>query len=323
MIELFKKAWKEIESAKNIVLISHINPDGDALGSSLSMYPILKKMNKNVKVFNATKPLPEYLDFLPNFDKVTNILPKNIDLMISFDCGSFDRLGIENRPKFLINIDHHISNTKYGDINIIDPTAASTSQVVYELLKANSVDIDKDSALCIYTAIVTDTGSFQYESVSSKVFKIASELVEIGVKPDFVAKMLFQRDRLSRLRLLAKAYETIELCCDGEVAFVEVTREMMEITGAIKEDTDTIVNSVRALKTVEVACMLREDEEGIKISLRSKNYADVSKIAQKYGGGGHIRAAGATIKGEFDFVKVKNMLKNDLKELLKEENEKE
>jgi phosphoesterase RecJ-like protein len=323
MIELFKKAWKEIESAKNIVLISHINPDGDALGSSLSMYPILKKMNKNVKVFNATKPLPEYLDFLPNFDKVTNILPKNIDLMISFDCGSFDRLGIENRPKFLINIDHHISNTKYGDINIIDPTAASTSQVVYELLKANCVDIDKDSALCIYTAIVTDTGSFQYESVSSKVFKIASELVEIGVKPDFVAKMLFQRDRLSRLRLLAKAYETIELCCDGEVAFVEVTREMMEITGAIKEDTDTIVNSVRALKTVEVACMLREDEEGIKISLRSKNYADVSKIAQKYGGGGHIRAAGATIKGEFDFVKVKNMLKNDLKELLKEENEKE
>ena len=323
MIELFKKAWKEIESAKNIVLISHINPDGDALGSSLSMYPILKKMNKNVKVFNATKPLPEYLDFLPNFDKVTNILPKNIDLMISFDCGSFDRLGIENRPKFLINIDHHISNTKYGDINIIDPTAASTSQVVYELLKANCVDIDKDSALCIYTAIVTDTGSFQYESVSSKVFKIASELVEIGVKPDFVAKMLFQRDRLSRLRLIAKAYETIELCCDGEVAFVEVTREMMEITGAIKEDTDTIVNSVRALKTVEVACMLREDEEGIKISLRSKNYADVSKIAQKYGGGGHIRAAGATIKGEFDFVKVKNMLKNDLKELLKEENEKE
>jgi len=319
MQELFKKAWDKIAQAQNIVLISHINPDGDALGSSLSLYPVLKKMGKNVKVFNATKPLPDYLDFLPNFEKVTNVLPKKMDLMISFDCGSFDRLGIEERPDFLINIDHHISNTNYGDINIIDPKAASTSQVVYEMLKTNGVEIDDQSATCIYTALVTDTGSFQYESVNDRVFAIASELVKCGANPNFVAKMLFQRDRLSRLRLLAKAYDTIELCCEGKAAFVEVTKEMMEITGAIKEDTDTIVNSVRAIASVEIACMLREDDEGIKISLRSKNYADVSKIAQKYGGGGHIRAAGATLKGEFDFVKVKEMLKNDLKEALKVE----
>ena len=318
MQELFKKAWKKIEESKNIVLAAHINPDGDALGSSLSLYPILKKMGKNVKVFNVTKPLPMYLDFLPNFDKVTDKLPKNIDLLISFDCGSFDRLGIEEKPPFLINIDHHISNTKYGDLNIIDPKAASSSQVVFNMLKANNIDILTDSALCIYTALVTDTGSFQYESVNDKVFEMAAELVKCGVKPDFVAKMLFQRDRLSRLRLLAKAYDTIELCCDGRVAFVEVTKEMMEITGAIKDDTDTIVNSIRAIASVEVACMLREDDDGIKISLRSKNYADVSKIAVKYGGGGHIRAAGATIKDEFDFEKVKEMLKKDLSEIIKE-----
>ena len=319
MQELFKKTWKKILESKNIVLAAHINPDGDALGSSLSLYPILKEIGKKVTIFNATKPLPMYLDFLPNFDKVTDKLPKNYDLLISFDCGSFDRLGIEERPKFLINIDHHISNTNYGDINIIDPKAASSSQVVYNMLKANNVTIPKESAICIYTALVTDTGSFQYESVTDKVFEMAADLVKCGVKPDFVAKMLFQRDRLSRLRLLAKAYETIELCCEGKVAFVEVTKEMMEITGAIKDDTDTIVNSVRAIASVEVACMLREDEDGIKISLRSKNYADVSKIAVKYGGGGHIRAAGATIKDEFDFEKVKNMLKNDLKEIVKVE----
>ena len=319
MQELFKSAWNKIKEAKNIVLASHINPDGDALGSSLSLYPILKRMGKNVKVFNVTKPLPMYLDFLPNFDKVTDKLPNDIDLLISFDCGSFDRLGIEERPKFLINIDHHISNTNYGDINIIDPKAASTSQVVYNMLKANNVEIDKDCAICIYTALVTDTGSFQYESVNENVFEMAADLVRCGVKPDFVAKMLFQRDRLSRLRLLAKAYDTIELSCDGKVAFVEVTKEMLEITGAIKDDTDTIVNSVRAIASVEVACMLREDEDGIKISLRSKNYADVSKIATKYGGGGHIRAAGATIKNEFDFKKVKEMLKKDLCEIVKED----
>ena len=319
MQELFKKAWEKIKESKNIVLAAHINPDGDALGSSLSLYPILKKMGKNVKVFNVTKPLPMYLDFLPNFDKVTDKLPKNYDLLISFDCGSFDRLGIEEKPPFLINIDHHISNTKYGDINIIDPKAASSSQVVYNMLKANNIEIPSESAVCIYTALVTDTGSFRYESVNDKVFEMAAELVKCGVKPDFVAKMLFQRDRLSRLRLLAKAYDTIELCCEGKVAFVEVTKEMMEITGAIKDDTDTIVNSVRAIASVEVACMLREDDDGIKISLRSKNYADVSKIAVKYGGGGHIRAAGATIKDEFDFEKVKEMLKQDLKEIVKGE----
>ncbi len=319
MQELFKKAWEKIEKSKNIILAAHINPDGDALGSSLSLYPILKKMGKNVKVFNVTKPLPMYLDFLPGFDKVTNKLPKNYDLLISFDCGSFDRLGIEEKPPFLINIDHHISNTKYGDINIIDSKAASSSQVVYNMLKANNIEIPSESAVCIYTALVTDTGSFQYESVNEKVFEMAAELVKCGVKPDFVAKMLFQRDRLSRLRLLAKAYDTIELCCEGKVAFVEVTKEMMEITGAIKDDTDTIVNSVRAIASVEVACMLREDDDGIKISLRSKNYADVSKVAVKYGGGGHIRAAGATINNEFDFEKVKEMLKKDLKEILKGE----
>ena len=319
MQELFKKAWEKIEKSKNIILAAHINPDGDALGSSLSLYPILKKMGKNVKVFNVTKPLPMYLDFLPGFDKVTNKLPKNYDLLISFDCGSFDRLGIEEKPPFLINIDHHISNTKYGDINIIDSKAASSSQVVYNMLKANNIEIPSESAVCIYTALVTDTGSFQYESVNEKVFEMAAELVKCGVKPDFVAKMLFQRDRLSRLRLLAKAYDTIELCCEGKVAFVEVTKEMMEITGAIKDDTDTIVNSVRAIASVEVACMLREDDDGIKISLRSKNYADVSKVAVKYGGGGHIRAAGATVKDEFDFEKVKEMLKKDLKEILKGE----
>ena len=316
MEELYKKAWDKIINAENILLVAHINPDGDALGSELSLYPILKKLNKKVTVFNATKPLPQYLDFLPNFNKITDKLPKNIDLTIAFDCGSFDRLGIEEKGEFLINIDHHISNTNYGDINIVKPDYASTSQVVYEMLKTNNVEIPKESAICLYSALITDTGSFQYESVNEKVFLTAAELVKAGAEPANVAKMLFQRDKLSRLRLLAKAYDTIELCCDGKVAFVEVTKEMLEMSGAVKEDSDSIVNSIRAIVTVEVACMLREEDDGIKISLRSKNYADVSKIAIKYGGGGHIRAAGATIKDEFDLEKVKNMLKKDIKAII-------
>jgi len=307
---MYKKIWDKIKESNNIVLISHLNPDGDALGSSLSMYNILKNMGKNVKVLNMSD-LPPYLDFLPNYDKVTKTLPKQMDLMISFDCGSFDRLGISNRPKFLINIDHHISNTNYGDMNLIED-AASTSQVVFNILQANNIKIDTDSAICIYTALVTDTGNFQYESVTSEVFRVASELVKCGVKPEFVSKMLYERDRLSRLRFLAKALDTLELYLDGKVGVVEVTNELMQKTGAVKDDTDGLVNMVRKLATVEVAIMLREEEEGIKISLRSKNYVDVSKIAVKYGGGGHIRASGATITNK-TFKEIKEMLINDIK----------
>ncbi len=311
---MYKKIWNKVIESDNIVLIAHVNPDGDALGSSLSMYNVLKNMGKNVTICNMTKPA-KYLDFLPNYDKVKQTLPKKIDLMISFDCGSFDRLGIERRDYFLINLDHHISNTNYGDINLIEE-AASTSQVVFNILEANNVKIDKDSATCIYTALVTDTGNFQYESVTAEVFRVASELVKCGASPEFISKMLYERDRLSRLRFLAKALDTLELYLEGKVGVVEVTKELMDKTGAIKDDTEGLVNMVRSLETVEVSLLLREEDEGIKISLRSKNYVDVSKIAVKYGGGGHIRASGATIKDK-TFKEIKEMIINDVKEQLK------
>jgi phosphoesterase RecJ-like protein len=311
---MYKKIWDKIIKSDNIVLIAHVNPDGDALGSSLGMYNILKGKGKNVTICNMTKPA-KYLDFLPNYDKVKQTLPKKIDLMISFDCGSFDRLGIERRDFFLINLDHHISNTNYGDMNLIEDVA-SASQVVFNILESNNIKIDKDTATCIYTALVTDTGNFQYESVTAEVFRVASKLVKCGASPEFISKMLYERDRLSRLRFLAKALDTLELYLEGQVGVVEVTKEIMEKTGAIKDDTEGLVNMVRSLETVEVSLLLREEDEGIKISLRSKNYVDVSKIAVKYGGGGHIRASGATIKNK-TFKEIKEMIINDIKEELK------
>jgi len=312
---MYKKIWNKIQESNNIVLISHVNPDGDALGSSLSMYNILKNEGKNVTICNVTD-LASYLDFLPNYNKVKKTLPKKIDLMISFDCGSFDRLGIDRRDYFLINLDHHISNTNYGDINLIEE-AASTSQVVFNILEANNIKIDKDSATCIYTALVTDTGNFQYESVTAEVFRIASELVKCGTSPEFISKMLYERDRLSRLRFLAKALDTLELYSEGQIGTVEITSELMAKTGAVKDDTEGLVNMVRKLETVEVSMMLREEKDGsIKISLRSKNYVDVSKIAVKYNGGGHIRASGATIEDK-SFSEIKEMIIEDIKEQLK------
>jgi phosphoesterase RecJ-like protein len=311
---MYKKIWNKIKQSDNIVLISHINPDGDALGSSLGMYSILKNMKKNVKIVNTT-PLPLYLDFLPNYEKVTMQMPQKCDLVVSFDCGSFDRLGIEKPDCFLINIDHHISNTNYGDLNLVE-NIASTSQVVFNILEHNGVEIDENSAICFYTALVTDTGNFQYESVTSEVFRVASELVKCGAKPEFVSKMLYERDRLSRLRFLAKALETLELYAQGRVGIVRVSKEMMVQTGATKDDTDGLVNMVRKLNTVEVAIMLREEENGdIKVSLRSKNYLNVSEIATKYGGGGHIRASGVTFKNK-NFEEIIKILLSDIKEKL-------
>lgn len=307
---MYTQIWNKIEASESIVLISHIDPDGDALGSSLSLYTVLKKRGKKVCVVNVSS-LAHYLDFLPNFNKVKQALPKSFDLMISFDCGSFDRLGIDKKEGFLINIDHHISNTLYGDIDLIE-SAASTSQVVYNLLEANNIEIDKEAAECIYTALVTDTGNFQYESVTARVFEIAKNLVECGVEPSYISQMLFERDPLSRLRFTAKALDSVELKLEGKLGFVTVTRQLLNETGAKKEDTDGIVNTVRKLATVEVAVMLREEETGIKVSFRSKTYVNVSDIAQKHGGGGHIRASGAFFATK-DYEKIKAALTEEIK----------
>ncbi|NPA55705.1 MAG: bifunctional oligoribonuclease/PAP phosphatase NrnA [Epsilonproteobacteria bacterium] len=314
---MYKQIWDTIIQSDNITLISHVNPDGDAIGSSLALYNVLKKMNKNVSVVNTTE-VADYLDFLPNYNKIKKTLPNKIDLLISLDCGSLDRLGIEDIDAFIINIDHHISNRNFGDLNLVE-IIASTSQVLYNLFLANNVTIDADTAVCLYTALVTDTGNFQYESVTSEVFDMASHLVRCGVKVEFVSKMLYEREKLSRLRFLAKALDTLELMLDGKVGVVRVSFELMQRYGIVKDDTDGLVNMVRKLATVEVAMMLREEEDGsIKVSLRSKNYVDVSKIAAKYGGGGHIRASGVTFK-DATFEQVQEILLQELKQQLQKD----
>ncbi len=313
---MYKEAYEVIKNSKSIVLISHINPDGDALGSSLALLPVLKKMNKKVRVVNVTKDLPSNLDFLPGFKEVKRELPKNYDLIISFDCGSFDRLGIETKEAKLINFDHHISNTRYGDINLIEPDFSSTGEVVYKFLRENGIEIPKESALCIYTALVSDTGFFQYESVNERVFLMASELVKLGVEPDFVAKMLNEREPLSKIRLIAKILDTLTLYLDAKVAVVKLTQKMLKETGANISHAENASNMARSLATVEVGVLLREEEDGrIKVSLRSKNYVDVSKIAKMFDGGGHKRAAGFTSRySEFESV-LKELLEVLKKEL--------
>ncbi len=287
-----------IEKSQKITLVSHTTPDGDALGSSLAFYLALKKMGKNVKIFNATRTLAQRYDFLPSFSKITHIFPKNCDLVISFDCGSFDRLGIEKEDFTLINIDHHKSNTSYGDINIIEPSQASASSVVFSVLQSFGIDMDADIATCIYTALAEDTNFFTTKNVNEKVFTLASTLTSLGANPALVAQKLQQRNSLAKVRLHALFIETIELVNDGRIAIGEVSEEMFKKTGALRYDTTELVDTLHDMSTVEVAIFILTLPDGnYKLSLRSKGI-DISKIASKLGGGGHHHAAGLRVLKE-------------------------
>ncbi|HHD77255.1 MAG TPA: bifunctional oligoribonuclease/PAP phosphatase NrnA [Campylobacteraceae bacterium] len=295
---MYQKAWQLITRSHYITLISHVNPDGDALGSSLSLYPILKDMGKKVSIVNVTTPLPIRYDFLPNYDKIKNTLPSRVDLLISFDCGSYDRLGIAPLDVPLINIDHHITNTRYGTLNLIDAHEPSASSVVLKLLHENAIPLRRDVATCIYAALAEDTGFFSYENVTAHAFGIAAELIRAKADPVTIAKNLKERNSLAKLRLEALTIDKLHLIYHAMVGYAVLTLEDFAATGALRSDSDACVDIIRSLATVELAILLIEEHDGFKVSLRSKGEVDVSQIALSLGGGGHKRAAGFTVKSK-------------------------
>jgi len=287
-----------IEKSSHITIIGHINPDPDTLGTGLGLWWVLKKLQKRVDVVYISKPLPQFLSWMPGYDKIKSTITDKTDLIISVDCGSLDRLGVDIPSEVkLINIDHHQSNSNYGDINIIEPEFASASEVAYKLVSIAQWSVPKEAAENFYTALVSDTGFFSYEGVGTRVFEFAKELVECGVKPDVIARNLKENEPLSKLRLLPLALQTLKLYLNARVAGLEVTQKMFEQSGATVNEADDLVNYARTLSTVEVGFLIREERDGsLKVSLRSKNYVNVAKIAESFGGGGHIRAAGCRVE---------------------------
>ncbi len=290
---MYKKAWQEIVDARHILLVSHVSPDGDTLGSVLALYDIIKRLNKKVSLYNATKELPKIYDFLPNINRVKNTLPKYFDVVISCDCGSFDRLKIDKGEYTLINIDHHISNQNFGDINLVDITCASAGLVVYEMLVKNSLKLSKDCATCLYTTVVEDTGFFSYSSVNEKTFESAAKLVSYGANPTEIASFLKSRQSLAKIRLLGYILNNFELYFEAKVALISISKDTLMQTGAKRYDTKNIVNVLRDMASVEVAVMILEEKSGgFKVSLRSKGDLNVSFVSNKFNGGGHINSAG-------------------------------
>jgi phosphoesterase RecJ-like protein len=282
---------EQLERARNITILTHLNPDADTIGTGLGIYNILKQdKTKRVEIVNASNMLPQYLDFLPSFEKIKHKMDFEESFIIACDCGSINRLGFDLENREILNIDHHESNQQYGTVNVVIPQYASASQVAYRLFQ-KLYTIDAGSAACFYTALLSDTRYFTTNSVK---FEVAKELVDLGVDPANVAFNFTQRRSLSSVRILERALGHLQLSSEGRIATLFVTQDDILATGARMPEMEGIVDYARSLATVEIGLFAVELVDGIRISLRSKS-VDVSKVALAFGGGGHKVAAGFTI----------------------------
>lgn len=305
-----------VRESNRILITSHENPDGDAIGSMIGLGIGLKKIGKDVFLYNKDG-VPELLEFLPHTESVHASLKnidENFDIAFAVDCTGISRVGEEfeefvksGRAGRVIIVDHHQTNSSSADFHLLDPGSSSTGVIIYSLLKALSVEIDSAIAKNLYTTIIGDTGSFRYSNTNSETFRIAAELVEHGADPYEISEALFESEPLRKLELIGLVLPTLNLAGDKRIASVVIDKDMFEQTGTSRQDTEGIINIPRSIKGVEVAVLFREENGNgstrWKISLRSKGQVDVAKIAESFGGGGHKKAAGCSISGNLSDVK--------------------
>ena len=283
----------------------HVRPDGDVLACQLALGLTLQGLGKTVEIWNPDG-MPHKYTFLPHADLVQRppAQPRAFDVVIAVDTATRDRLGgICDRliPGTIgVNIDHHISNTRYGEVNWIETRAAATGEMLYELLQANQWPFTPDIASNLFVAISTDTGSFRYSNTTPRTLRLAADLVEAGANVAELSRRCFESYPLSRVRLLQLAMAGLKLSAGGHVGRVWLTREMYQQSGALPEDTEGMIDYIRAIDSVMVALVFEQEKAGVvRVSLRSKsNKVSVDKIAAQFGGGGHPAAAGAHLSGE-------------------------
>jgi phosphoesterase RecJ-like protein len=300
-----------IKSGRNFLIASHVSPDGDAIGSILAMYHVLSDMGKEAVVYNHDKT-PEIYRFLPGSEIVVNSLDSFdiFDAAFILDCSEIERVGDAvneiSSIKRIINIDHHISNTGFSPVSVIDAGASSTGEILYRLIGKLGVAVTKEIATNIYTAILTDTGSFCYSNTNSDTFRLAADLVEAGADSRMIAENVYETKPLLQIKLMEKALNTLEIDRDGRIGSIVVTQKMLREVGALPEHTEGFVDMVRSIEDVEIAAFYHEmSEKNFKVSLRSKRNVNVERIARKFGGGGHVNASACRIEGDIEAVKNK------------------
>jgi len=294
------RAALAVAEADQVALACHVNPDGDALGSLLGLFHVLRAGGRDV-VGSVPHPFavaPHYRE-LPGLELLTSPdeFPREPDVMVTFDCGSLGRLGdLEPAAKAareLVVLDHHVSNTRYGTINVIDPAAAASGVLVRRLVLELGLPLTNDAAVALYAALVCDTGRFQYETTTPSVFDLARELVTFDVPVSRLSRQLFEEHRFAYLKLLGEALAAAELDADRRFVWTSVTQDMLERHGVTLEEVEGLIDIVRRTTEAEVTCVLKEEADGsVRVSLRSLGDVDVRIIAADHGGGGHRFAAG-------------------------------
>ncbi len=292
-----------IESKRRFAITSHIRPDGDSLGSSLGLFWLLRALDKEVEVI-MRDPVPLAYSRLPGAEqvRVTPAVDRAYDAVFVIECSDVSRPGLLDLEKQLVvNIDHHATTSHFGQVNWIDATASAVGEMIYNLMKAIGVRPTREIAECVYTALLTDTGSFHYSNTSERTFKIASELVRAGVKPAKISQAVFNNHPWSKIELGARVMATARRDPSGRVAWMRQTLAMLDETGAGEEDGDGFVNYPMSCGEVEAVAFLKETAPGVyRTSLRSKGEVNVARIAEQHGGGGHRNAAGCTLTGDWD-----------------------
>jgi len=292
---------------RRFLVVSHESPDGDAIASTLALANALREQGKEVVALNHDGVPGDY-QFLPGWERVVTCVPADsrFDVAFVLDAGELRRAGawIRGVCRTLVNIDHHPHSEDFGDLYWVDPAASATGVMVYRLLQAAGWPVSSEVATCIYTTILSDTGSFRYSNADPEAFRVAGEMVALGVDPWQIASGLYESQEEVRLRLLALALPTLEVASCGLFAAITVTSEMLAVTGATAEHTDRFINYPRSIRGVEVAIFLRQlGPASFKVGFRSKGTIDVGALSREFGGGGHHNAAGAVIDQELPVVR--------------------
>lgn len=306
-------SWREAETAirqsRGILLITHRNPDGDGIGAQLALYDAFTAAGIPVSMHNRDG-IPRLYRFLTHSDRVgageNCPVAGDIDLIISLDAGARSRLGMDDAffaGKPLINIDHHASNTHFGDINLVDAEACSTGALAHDLIRHMALPLSRDAAMAVYVTLLTDTSSFRLSTTTPAVHRLAADLIDAGAEADVAARCIYASHRPERVDLLRRCLATLSLRNGGRSAWLYVDDAMYAASGSDVEDTEGLIDYGRSIAGVEVAVFVRPDEPGTwKASFRGKTTADVSVLAASLGGGGHRYAAGCTLHGDLDEV---------------------
>ena len=305
-----------IKKSKKINISFHVSADGDSIGSALALMHGLRKLGKTVNIV-CKETVPEVFNYLlgvEEINKSTGVLDYGVDCVIVLDCGNIDRINfdtsdLKNRDYILINIDHHLSNDNYGDLNYVDPSYSAVGEIIYLLLKELGVNIDKEIGKALYTSIMTDCGSFRFSNTTRLTHNIAGDLISKDIEFPAIHSLIYENKNYSLVKLSGEVINNMFLCCEDKVCVMEVTKKMLEEFSVDSSDASGLVDIGTTIKGIEVVIYIKENSEGYKISLRSNNNLDVRKLAEEYGGGGHSKAAGFTYKGNLEKLKTELIYK--------------